>query len=304
MPSTDCVCPGFGRSSVADGVFLVFVAWVLSALPCPGQDVTMVMWQTTFWTAVPVFSSWNNGLQLGLLCREPISSYRSALSIPAISSSSSSSSTFPTYALSSLRLNPGLPYVTYLCSSFSRTRRHGHNESFIQRSSHEPKRHIAKVINLDKKAWKSSGGTRDQHKRSLRLVAKANDSTADEPLPSEMSLENALKLLGVGEGASFEEILRAKKVMVDKSDGDQEQITQVSFSWGCVRTSTWCVLGMLEVSASIPCSVERPVKFLCKVFLQSLPKVGWNRMVMLRGRHCNFVVKAALKLGVVVLYLD
>ena len=164
------------------------------------------------------------------MCREAISSYRSALSIPAISSSSSSSSTFPTYALSSLHLNPGLPYVTYPCSSFSRTRRHGQSESLIQRSPHEPKRHFAKVTNLDKKGWKSSVGTQDQHKRSLRLVAKANDSTADEPLPSEMSLENALKLLGVGEEASFEEILRAKKVMVDKCDGDQEQITQVSFS--------------------------------------------------------------------------
>jgi hypothetical protein len=43
-----------------------------------------------------------------------------------------------------------------------------------------------------------------------------------------MSLENALKLLGVREGASFEEILRAKKVMLDRSGGDQEQVMQVS----------------------------------------------------------------------------
>jgi hypothetical protein len=61
----------------------------------------------------------------------------------------------------------------------------------------------------------------------VRIIAKANDSTADEPQSSEMSLENALKVLGVGEGASFEEILRAKKMMMDRSGGDEEQVRQV-----------------------------------------------------------------------------
>jgi hypothetical protein len=63
----------------------------------------------------------------------------------------------------------------------------------------------------------------------LRLIAKANDSMADDSLPSEMSLENALKLLGVREGASFEEILAAKKIMVENCSEDQARITQVLF---------------------------------------------------------------------------
>jgi len=65
----------------------------------------------------------------------------------------------------------------------------------------------------------------------LRLIAKANDSTADDSLPSEMSLENALKLLGVREGASFDEILTAKKTMVDSCRGDQARITQVEAAY-------------------------------------------------------------------------
>lgn len=68
-------------------------------------------------------------------------------------------------------------------------------------------------------------------KRCSRVIAKANDSTADEPQSSEMSLENALKLLGVGEGASFEEILKAKKVMTERSGGDQDQIMQVEAAY-------------------------------------------------------------------------
>lgn len=74
--------------------------------------------------------------------------------------------------------------------------------------------------------WKLSGES-GQQRRCLRIIAKANDSTADGPQSSAMSLENALKLLGVGEGASFEEILRAKKAMMGRSGGGQDQARQV-----------------------------------------------------------------------------
>ncbi|CAK9276148.1 unnamed protein product [Sphagnum jensenii] len=81
-------------------------------------------------------------------------------------------------------------------------------------------------------AWKPSCRSRNsQQQRSLRLIAKANDSMADDSLPSEMSLENALKLLGVREGASFEEILAAKKIMVENCSEDQARITQVEAAY-------------------------------------------------------------------------
>jgi len=96
-------------------------------------------------------------------------------------------------------------------------------------------------------AWKPCSKSRDSQQRSLRLLAKANDSMADDSLPSEMSLENAMRLLGVREGASFEEILTAKKTMVDSCNGDQAHITQVirliqglQFCFGLIMPSFVC----------------------------------------------------------------
>jgi len=87
---------------------------------------------------------------------------------------------------------------------------------------------FASLALVKNQAWKPCSKSRDsQQQRSLRLLAKANDSMADDSLPSEMSLENAMRLLGVREGASFEEILTAKKTMVDSCNGDQAHITQV-----------------------------------------------------------------------------
>lgn len=54
-------------------------------------------------------------------------------------------------------------------------------------------------------------------------------SRADDSVPFEMSVENALKLLGVSDGASFDEILRAKKNIVASCKDDQEAIAQVSY---------------------------------------------------------------------------
>lgn len=58
------------------------------------------------------------------------------------------------------------------------------------------------------------------------MVALAG-SRADDSAPFEMSVENALKLLGVSEGASFDEILRAKNLTVAACKDDQEAIAQV-----------------------------------------------------------------------------
>lgn len=57
---------------------------------------------------------------------------------------------------------------------------------------------------------------------SVQASSRADDST-----PFEMSVENALKLLGVSEAASFEEILRAKNSVMAACKDDQEAIAQV-----------------------------------------------------------------------------
>lgn len=65
-------------------------------------------------------------------------------------------------------------------------------------------------------------------RRSWRgVVVALAGSRADDSAPFEMSVENALKLLGVSEGASFDEILRAKKAIVAACKDDQAAIAQV-----------------------------------------------------------------------------
>jgi len=54
---------------------------------------------------------------------------------------------------------------------------------------------------------------------------------ADDLPPPDMSLETALQLLGVREGASFDEIIRAKKVVMDKHGGDEAFARQVEAAY-------------------------------------------------------------------------
>lgn len=111
-----------------------------------------------------------------------------------------------------------------MCGHLPKTPSHTEPASF---SGKPQQRRSVRLAHLQNDVWKLAGDIGLQ-RRCLRIIAKANDSTADDAVPSEMSLENALKLLGVREGASFEEILRAKKVMLERSGGDQEQVIQVS----------------------------------------------------------------------------
>ncbi|KAH7690040.1 Protein CHAPERONE-LIKE PROTEIN OF POR1-like protein [Dioscorea alata] len=57
--------------------------------------------------------------------------------------------------------------------------------------------------------------------------SRADDSSA----PYEMSLENALKLLGVQEGASFDDILRAKNAIAAACKDDPEAVAQVEAAY-------------------------------------------------------------------------
>lgn len=65
-------------------------------------------------------------------------------------------------------------------------------------------------------------------RRPGEAFAKGTD---DSFSTGEMTLEDALKLLGVGEGASFDEILGAKKKLLDSSAGDQDRISQLEAAY-------------------------------------------------------------------------
>ncbi|VFQ78411.1 unnamed protein product [Cuscuta campestris] len=67
-------------------------------------------------------------------------------------------------------------------------------------------------------------------RRTLQTAVQAG-SRADDSAPFEMSVENALKLLGVADGASFEDILRAKSSIVSSCKGDPETITKVEAAY-------------------------------------------------------------------------
>lgn len=66
---------------------------------------------------------------------------------------------------------------------------------------------------------------------SRRTLVHAGSSRADDSAPFEMSVENALKLLGVPEGASFDDVLRAKNSILAACKDDQDAIAQVPSPW-------------------------------------------------------------------------
>ncbi|KAH8510489.1 hypothetical protein Peur_052185 [Populus x canadensis] len=64
-----------------------------------------------------------------------------------------------------------------------------------------------------------------------RILVRAGSRADDSSAPFEMSVESALKLLGVSDGASFDEILRAKNSIVATCKDDQEAIAQVEAAY-------------------------------------------------------------------------
>uniref|UniRef100_A0A0D6QV15 Protein CHAPERONE-LIKE PROTEIN OF POR1, chloroplastic n=1 Tax=Araucaria cunninghamii TaxID=56994 RepID=A0A0D6QV15_ARACU len=84
-----------------------------------------------------------------------------------------------------------------------------------------------------KARWSRVSGKQDKYwgqgvKRVLQISA---NSKADDSMPFEMSFENALELLGVAEGATFEEIVRAKNSILDRNRDDQELAAQVEAAY-------------------------------------------------------------------------
>ncbi|KAH9545727.1 hypothetical protein CY35_12G061900 [Sphagnum magellanicum] len=123
-------------------------------------------------------------------------------------------------------------WSSFLCLPLSANTVQAENAPSTKSSRHgQSMWNFVRLALVKNQAWKPCSKSRDSQQRSLRLLAKANDSMADDSLPSEMSLENAMRLLGVREGASFEEILTAKKTMVDSCNGDQAHITQVEAAY-------------------------------------------------------------------------
>ncbi|KAF7841318.1 protein CHAPERONE-LIKE PROTEIN OF POR1, chloroplastic [Senna tora] len=86
-------------------------------------------------------------------------------------------------------------------------------------------------------------------------------SRADDSAPFEMSVENALKLLGVSEGASFDDILRAKNSILANCKDDQESIAQVEAAYDMLlmRSLTQRQAGKV-VNSSIRYADVKPVK--------------------------------------------
>ncbi|XP_006651018.3 protein CHAPERONE-LIKE PROTEIN OF POR1, chloroplastic [Oryza brachyantha] len=62
-----------------------------------------------------------------------------------------------------------------------------------------------------------------------RLAASRADDSS--PAPFEMTVESALKLLGVAEGASFDDILRAKSAVLASCKDDQDAVAQVEAAY-------------------------------------------------------------------------
>lgn len=85
------------------------------------------------------------------------------------------------------------------------------------------------------------------------VVVRAGSRADDSSAPYEMSVENALKLLGVSEGASFEDILRAKNSILATCKDDKDTIAQVRFTFLLVRTGLVPISMFLDVSYWFHC---------------------------------------------------
>ncbi|KAK9677518.1 hypothetical protein RND81_11G148800 [Saponaria officinalis] len=90
--------------------------------------------------------------------------------------------------------------------------------------------------------------------------AAGGESRADDSAPYGMSVENALKLLGVSEGASFDEILRAKNSIMASCKDDPLAVAQVEAAYDMLlmQSLTQRRAGKV-VSNSIPYADVKPV---------------------------------------------
>ncbi|KAJ6792074.1 protein CHAPERONE-LIKE PROTEIN OF POR1, chloroplastic [Iris pallida] len=118
---------------------------------------------------------------------------------------------------------------------------------------------------LQQQRWDNSAFFTTPQRRRRGLWASSagprGDDSSSTPLGGEMSLESALKLLGVSEGASFDDILRAKKTILASCKDDQEAIAQVEAAYDMLfmRSFTERMSGKV-VNNSIRYADVKPVK--------------------------------------------
>lgn len=96
------------------------------------------------------------------------------------------------------------------------------------------------------------------------LLAVQAGSRADDSAPFEMSVEGALKLLGVAETASFDEILRAKNSIIAACKDDKDAVAQVqsislSLSLYSNFDSLWDVNTVLLIERTSCVRNRRPI---------------------------------------------
>ncbi|CAN6308113.1 unnamed protein product [Urochloa humidicola] len=94
--------------------------------------------------------------------------------------------------------------------------------------------------------------------RPPRLAASRADDSS--PAPFEMTVEGALKLLGVAEGASFEEILRAKNAVLASCKDDQDAVAQVEAAYDMLLMQSLSQRRAGKVDNSIRYADVKPVK--------------------------------------------
>ncbi|KAL6545914.1 hypothetical protein OROGR_009788 [Orobanche gracilis] len=85
---------------------------------------------------------------------------------------------------------------------------------------------IAKMLNSGRQRRRGILFSRRLLSEPMRVGSRADDST-----PFEMSVENALNVLGLSDGASFDDILRAKNLIIASCKDDQRAISQVEAAY-------------------------------------------------------------------------
>ncbi|CAK9153954.1 unnamed protein product [Ilex paraguariensis] len=117
--------------------------------------------------------------------------------------------------------------------------------------------HVAKMLKKDRSWW---GVAFNPSRRKLSTVLLAG-SKADDSAQFDMSVENALKLLGVSEGASFDDILGAKNSILASCKDDQEAIAQVEAAYDMLLLKSLSQRKAGKVlSSSIRYADVKPVK--------------------------------------------
>ncbi|CAL9124596.1 unnamed protein product [Musa textilis] len=127
-----------------------------------------------------------------------------------------------------------------------------------------------------------------------RRPPSAGSRPDDSSAPDEMTVERALKLLGVSEGASFDDILRAKSAVLASCKDDMEAASQVRgwiwswqnnllvwvdwshkwiplVSWSVLRPSSLLSFKASSTTATVVCSFLRYRRRRLKVSRSSLP---------------------------------